>query len=57
MRDTTDDRTDDRTDDVESEPEYYLPATARLSDEPGPIERVLKTVFRRRGEEPILVRR
>lgn len=53
MRDTT----DDRTDDVESEPEYYLPATARLSDEPGPIERVLKTVFRRRGEEPILVRR
>lgn len=44
--------------DVEqSEPDYYLPATAGLSGEQGPIERVLKTVFRRRGEEPTFGRR
>lgn len=48
----------DRTDEVEQhELEYYLPATAQLSPEPRRVERVLKTVFRRRGGAPLFVRR
>lgn len=36
---------------------YYLPATAGLSSEPGPVERLLKRVFKRRGEIPASVLR
>lgn len=46
----------DRTADAEQpEIEYYLPATAALSMDSGPIERVLTTIFRRRGSLPVFV--
>lgn len=35
---------------------YYLPAMATLSSEPGRVERVLKTVFRRRDPLSVLIR-
>lgn len=48
----------DQTDDVEQrEYEHYLPAAAGLSTEPGPVERILKTIFRRRGDVRTVVRR
>jgi len=37
--------------------EHYLPATPSLSGEPGPIETFVTTLFRRRGERPIIVRK
>lgn len=51
-------RRDDETGDVEpSTADYYLPGSAGQSSEPGRVERVLKTIFRRRGEVPQIVRR
>jgi len=49
--------TTERTDDDHPDFAQYLPATAGLSAEPGPVERVLTTVFRRRGAVPLFVRR
>lgn len=43
----------DQTPDIE----HYLPATPSLSGEPGPIETFVTTLFRRRGERPIIVRK
>lgn len=36
---------------------YYLPGTSQMSNEPGVVERFLKTLFRRRGGYRIIVRR
>jgi hypothetical protein len=47
----------DQTGDVKQpDGEYYLPATVEHSSEPGRVERVLKTVFRRRGDVPFFAR-
>lgn len=35
----------------------YLPGMPKLSDEPGTVERFLKTVFRRRGGLKVIVHR
>jgi hypothetical protein len=43
--------------DETTEIEHYLPATPSLSGEPGPIEKFVTTLFRRRGERPIIVRK
>jgi len=42
---------------VQNAVDYYLPATAGLSSEPGPGERLLKAVFGRRGEIHVSVSR
>lgn len=34
--------------------QYYIPAAAGSSTEPGPVERAVKTVIRRRGRAPIV---
>lgn len=47
----------DATTEEQRAAEYYLPATAGLSSEPGPIERLVKSVFQRRGDFPALVSR
>lgn len=40
----------DRTDATElRDLEYYLPATPNVSTDPGPVERFLTSLFRRRG--------
>lgn len=39
-----------------SDTKYYLPAMASHSSEPGRVERILTTIFRRRGEVALLVR-
>lgn len=57
MGDTQTDRADQTRDAEQHDAGYYLPATARTSSEPGRVERILKTIFRRRGEKPVLVRR
>lgn len=45
------------TDDAElTDLKYYLPAMATLSSEPGRVERVLKSVFRRRDPLSVLIR-
>lgn len=38
------------------ESDYYLPATPSLSSAPGPVERVLTRLFRRRGGYQIVAR-
>lgn len=47
----------DATTEEQRAAEYYLPATAGLSSEPGPMERLLKSVFQRRGDIPAFVSR
>ncbi|MEF8830099.1 MAG: hypothetical protein V5A23_00995 [Halobacteriales archaeon] len=39
--------------DAEQHDQYYIPAAAGTSTAPGPIERAIKTVVRRRGRAPI----
>lgn len=42
----------ERSDLEERDTEYYLPATAGLTAEPGPVERAVRAIFHRRGEVP-----
>ncbi|MFT4923227.1 MAG: hypothetical protein ACI8XM_002453 [Haloarculaceae archaeon] len=41
----------------QTDTKFYLPGTTTMSNEPGVVERFLKTLFRRRGGYRIIVRR
>lgn len=45
------------TDDEQHDGEYYLPARAGPTTEPGPVERGLRKLFHRRGDVTVVVGR